>query len=202
MEYAAEPTELHARIKRLEDQVKAFRFTVVIVSFLLGLQFWMQTRPKAITTTAIMRARQFDLVDEAGKTVGQLSPANGGVHLVLYNPAYQPAAEFSVVGSEPSIVLYDGEQKQRAILGLLAGEPTLAMHDAEGEVRALLTTDSNNSTFWIKTKSGFATILGSAVDETRTNVAGTLVPQDIVKITSGASIRIQDANRKILWKAP
>jgi hypothetical protein len=203
MEYGTEAIELQARVKRLEDQLKAFRFSFVLVCLLLGLQFWMQARPKAIQTAAIVRAHQFDVVDEAGKTVAELSRGNGGAHLVLYNASYKRAGEFLVAGSDPTITFYDGEQKQRAILGIL-GAPTLAMHDAEGEVRALLTSDGANSTFWVKDENGFVTILGNAIDETREmdKVDGKLVPHDTVKTTSAASIRIQDAKRTVLWKAP
>src|SRR5207244_4430567 len=109
MEYGTETTELQTRIKRLEDQLKAFRFSVLIVCLLLGLQFWLQTRPKAILTAAIVRAHQFDVIDEAGKTVAELSRGNGGTHLVLYNASYKRAAEFLVAGSDPSITFYDGE---------------------------------------------------------------------------------------------
>ena len=203
MEYGTETTELQTRIKRLEDHLKAFRFTVLIVCLLLGLQFWLQTRPKAILTGAIVQAHQFDVIDEAGKTVAELSRGNGGTHLVLYNASYKRAAEFLVAGSDPSITFYDGEQKQRAILGIL-GAPTLAMHDAGGELRALLMSDGANATFWVKDENGFATILGNAIDETRKieKVGGKLVPHDVVKTTSPASIRIQDAKRTVLWKAP
>src|SRR5882724_9746206 len=107
-------------------------------------------------------------------------------------------------GSDPSIAFYHGEQKQRAVLGMLAGAPTLAIHDAGGDVRALLTADRNRSVFWLKDGDGSATILGNAIDETREaeKIGGKVVPHDIVQATSGASIRIQDAKRTILWKAP
>jgi hypothetical protein len=141
MEYSTETAELQTRIKRLEDQLKAFRFTVLIVCLALGSQIWLQTRPRAIQTAGIVRARQFDVVDAAGKTVAELGRGNGGAHLVLYDASHKPAGEFVVAGSDPSIAFYDGEQKQRAILGVLGGAPTLAMHDAGGDVRALLTAD-------------------------------------------------------------
>lgn len=204
MDYGAETTELQARIKRLEDQLKVFRVIFVFVCFVLGSQIWLQTRPKGIQTAGIMRARQFDVVDGAGKTIAELSGENGRAHLLLYGAAYKPAAEFSVFGSDPSIVFYDVEQKQRAILGMLGRAPTLAMHDVGGDVRALLTADRNGSTFWLKDKDGSATILGNAIDETRRfdKIGGKVVPHDTVQITSGASIRIQDAKRMVLWKAP
>ncbi len=123
---------------------------------------------------------------------------------MLYDASYKPAGEFAVVGSDPRIVFYDGEQGQRAILGMLVGAPTLALHDAKGDVRALLTADDNNSMFWVKDKNGSATIIGNTVNEIRKieKVDGKDVPHDMVQTTSGASIRIQDAKRKVLWKAP
>lgn len=200
----SETAELQARIKRLEDQLKIFRFVFVIVCFVLSSLVALQTRPRAIQTAGIVRAHQFAVVDDAGKTVAELSRENGSAHLVLYGVSYKPAAEFSVAGSDPSIVFYDGEQKQRAILGMLVGAPTLAMHDAAGEVRALLTADGNSSIFWVKDNNGSATILGNATYETRDmeKVGGKVVPHDTVTTASGASIRIQDAKRTILWKAP
>lgn len=204
MDYGTETTELQARIKRLEDQLKVFRVIFVFVCFVLGSQIWLQTRPRAIQTAGIMRARQFEVVDAAGKSVAELSRENGRVRLVLYGAAYKPAAEFSVFGSDPNIVFYDEEQKQRAILGMLGGAPTLAMHDAGGDVRALLTADRNGSNFWLKDKDGSATILGNAIDETRGfgKIGGKVAPHDTIQTTSGASIRIQDAKRTVLWKAP
>ena len=204
MDYGTETTELQARIKRLEDQLKVFRVIFVFVCTALGTQIWLQTRPRAIQTAGIMRARQFDVVDAAGKTVAELGQENGQAHLMLYGAAYKPAAEFSVVGSDPRIVFYDEEQKQRAILGMLVGTPTLAMHDAGGDVRALLTADPNGSNFWLKDKDGSATILGNAIDETRRleKTGGKIVPHDTVQTSSGAWIRIQDAKRTVLWKAP
>ncbi len=87
---------------------------------------------------------------------------------------------------------------------MLAGAPTLAMHDAGGDVRALLTADGNRSVFWLKDTDGSATILGNTIDETRKveKIGDKVVPHDTVHATSGASIRIQDAKRTILWKAP
>ena len=87
---------------------------------------------------------------------------------------------------------------------MLAGAPTLVMHDAGGDVRALLAADPSGSTFWLKVKDGSATILGNAIDETRRfdKVGGKVVPHDTVQTTSGASIRIQDAKRTVVWKAP
>ena len=204
MEYGIEKTDLQARIERLEGQWKAFRFAVLIVCLTLGFGIWQQARPKAIETSAIVRATQFEVVDEAGKTVAELSRKEGGAHLVFYDASYKPVGEFSLAGSNPSIVFYDGEQKQRAILGMFVGAPTLALHDAKGDTRALLTTDENNSIFWIKDKNGSATIIGNAINETRKieKVDGKDIPRDTVETTSGASIRIQDAQRKILWKAP
>lgn len=198
MDYGTETTELQARIKRLEDQLKAFRLIFVFVCIVLGSQIWLQARPRAI------RARQFDVVDAAGKSVAELSQENGRARLVLYGAAYKPAAEFSVFGSDPSIVFYDGEQKQRIILGMVGGAPTLAMHDGGGDVRVLLTADRNGSNFWLKDKDGSATIFGNAIDETRgfEKIGGKVVPHDTVQSTSGASIRIQDAKRTVLWKAP
>ena len=204
MDYGTETTELQARIKRLEDQLRTFRFISVILCLVLGSLVALQTHQRAVLTAGIVRAHQFDVVDEAGKTVAELSRDNGQTHLVLYGAAYKSAAEFTVAGSEPSIVFYDGEQKQRAILGMLVGAPTLAMHDAEGNVRTLLAADRNGSIFWLKEKDGSAAILGNPIDETRRleKTGGKVVPHDTVQTTSRASIRIQDANRVVVWKAP
>lgn len=204
MDYGTEATDLQARIKRLEGQLKAFRFLLLTFGLIWASNIWMQTRPKAILTAAIVQARQFEVVDEAGKSVAELSRNDGGAHLVLYDTSYKPVGEFSVVGSDPSIVFYDGKQKQRAILGMLVGAPTLAMHDAKGDMRALLTTQDNDSLFWVKDKNGFATILGNTIGETRKieKVGGKDITHDTVKTASGASIRIQDAQRNVLWKAP
>jgi len=204
MDYGTETTELQARIKRLEGQLKVFRVILVFVCTALGTQIWLQTRPGAIQTAGIMRARQFDVLDAAGKTVAELGQENGQTHLMLYGAAYKPAAKFSVAGSDPSIVFYDEEQKQRAILGMLVGTPTLAMHDAGGDVRALLIADPNGSIFWRKDKDGSATILGNAIDETRRleKTGGKVGQHDTLQTSSGASIRIQDAKRTVLWKAP
>jgi len=204
MDYGTETTELRARIKRLEDQLKVLRVIFVFVCIALGTQIWLQTRPRTIQTAGIMRARQFNVVDAAGKTVAELGQENGQAHLMLYGAAYRRAAEFSVVGSDPSMVFYDEEQKQRATLGMLVGAPTLAMHDAGGDVRVLLTADPHSSTFWLKDKDGSATILGNALDETRRleKTGGKAVPHDTVETSPGASIRIQDARRTVLWKAP
>lgn len=204
MEYGAGTAELQTRVKRLEDQLKAFRFVFVIVSLAWASLIWLQARPKAILTATIVEARQFNVVDEAGKTVAELSRKNGRAHLILYDASYKPVGEFSVVGSDPSIVFYDGEHRQRAILGMFGGAPTLAMHDTKGDTRALLTADENNSMFWVKDKNGSATIIGNAIDEARKvqKINGKDVPHDTVATASGASIRIQDAKRTVVWKAP
>lgn len=149
-----EMTELQARIKRLDDQFKIFRLVFVILCFVLSSLVALQTRPRAIQTVGIVRARQFAVVDDAGKTVAELSHENGSAQLVLYGASHKPSAKFLVAGSDPSIVFYDEEQKQRAILGTLVGAPTLAMHDAEGKVRALLMADGNSSIFWLKVAEG------------------------------------------------
>ncbi len=83
MDYGTETTELQARIKRLEGQLKVFRVIFVFVCTALGTQIWVQTRPRAIQTAGIMRARQFDVLDAAGKTVAELGQENGQSHLTV-----------------------------------------------------------------------------------------------------------------------
>lgn len=101
MECGAGTAEVQTRVKRLEDQLKAFRFVFVIVSLAWASLIWLQARPKAILTATIVEAKQFNVVDEAGKTVAELSRKNGRAHLILYDASYKPVGEFSVVGSDP-----------------------------------------------------------------------------------------------------
>jgi len=205
VEHDTSTTDLQVRIKRLEDQLKAFRFVFLVLGFvLLSHIFWLRTNARPRQTAEIVRASQFEVVNTAGETVAELGQKNGGTQLVLYGNSHQPAAEFSVTGLGARVVFYDKGQKQRAALGMI-GPPTLVMHDARGDVRALLTADDTlGSVFWVKDKDGFAAVLGNAADETGKieRVDGKEVSQDTVKRVGGVTIRIQDAQRKVLWTAP
>jgi hypothetical protein len=205
MQHDASMTGMQARIDRLESQLKAFRFVFLMLGFVLLSQiFWLRTNARATQAAETMRASRFEVVNAAGETVAELGQKNGGTQLVLYGNSHQPAGEFSVTGLGARIVFYDKEQKPRAALGM-EGAPTLVMHDARGDVRALLTADDTpGSVFWVKDKDGFAAVLGNAADETRKieRVDGKEVSRDTVQRVAGVTIRIQDAQRKVLWTAP
>jgi len=205
VEHDATTTDLQARIERLEGQLKAFRFVFLILGFVLLSQiFWLRTNARPMQTAEIVRASQFAVVNAAGDTVAELGQKDGGAQLVLYGDSHKPVGEFSVTGLGARIVFYDKEQKPRAALGM-QGAPTLVMHDTRGDVRALLTADDTlGSVFWVKDKDGFAAVLGNAADETRKmeRVDGKEVSRDTVQRVPGVTIRIQDAQRKVLWSAP
>src|SRR5579859_3326970 len=95
MDYGTETTELRARIKRLEDQLKVLRVIFVFVCIALGTQIWLQTRPRTIQTAGTMRARQFNVVDAAGKTVAELGQENGQAHLMLLRCSQTRSGIFS-----------------------------------------------------------------------------------------------------------
>ena len=204
MEYESGTTDLRARIERLEGRIKAFWITIAVFSLVFVSQVWLQTRAKPLQDGEIVRAGGFEVVNAAGETVAEFGQKDGGTQLVLYRNSGKPAGEFAMTGLGPRIVFYDEEQKQRAAFEM-TGAPTLSMHDKKGNVRALLTADDAlGSVFWVKDKAGFAAVLGNTSNETRRTekVDGKEVQRDFVQSVPGVTIRIQDAQRKVLWKAP
>lgn len=204
MEYESGTIDLKARVERLEGRIKAFWITIAVFSLVFLSQVWLQTRAKPLQGGEIVRASRFEVVNAAGETIAEFGQKDGGTQLVLHHNSHHAAAEFSMTGLGPRIVFYDEEQKQRAAFELTSA-PTLSMHDRKGNVRALLTADDAlGSVFWVKDKEGFAAVLGNTSNEARRTerVDGKEVHRDSVQSVPGVTIRIQDAQRKVLWKAP
>jgi hypothetical protein len=196
-------TDLKGRIQRVEDWVKTLRWVLAGAGIFFGLQTWSLIHPTLFQANTI-RARNVTIVDEKGKTVGELGTRNGVSYLSFYDANYKTKAQIAVSEAEgPKIILFDKDQNQRALLEVTE-TPELVLHSADHQVRALLTADDETSVFWLKDKKGFATILGNAVEETRkvTKGGGQPVVTDTVKRTPGASIQLRDPGNSTLWKVP
>jgi len=196
-------TDLKGRIQRVEDWVKTLRWLVGIATILLGAEIWLMIHPSLFQAGAV-RARKFTVVDSGGKTIAELGADSTGSHLSFYDANSKPQAQITVSeGEGPKILLFDKNEHQRVLLEV-ADAPHLVLHSSDQQMRALLAADDDTTTFWIKDRKGFVTILGNAVEESRRidRSSGRPVVKDTVKKTPGASIELRDPGNSTLWKAP
>ena len=104
-----------------------------------GRAAWAQEADER--TPGVVRAKAFELVDDAGATRATLAfDAEGRLDLLLSGAAGKIQAELGVLADGESFLgLRDAEGNVRAALGVLAdGQPFLALRDAEDNMRVTL----------------------------------------------------------------
>lgn len=118
--------EMKERVRRLEDQVKELKASVA-------------AQTEAVTP-AVIKAREFRLVDSEGRDRGGLALLKGNPVLSLMDKAGKAHTQLGLnpLTGEPALGLVDKEGKLRAELGLSPeGEPALVLKDKADTLRAL-----------------------------------------------------------------
>jgi hypothetical protein len=92
----------------------------------------------AIATPRAVRASEFILEDENGKTRASLNVGKDGPGLTLYSENGKGCAGLSVCTDTPSLFLRDKNDRLRADLALSKNGPTLNLFDENGKPRVAL----------------------------------------------------------------
>ena len=99
-----------------------------------------QGQQQAIATDAakapvqdVVRAKRFELVDDAGKVRGEFRLVDGEPVLTLADAAGKPRGEFWLINGEPAVTLFDAAGEVSGLFSLFNGEPYLRLYDADGK---------------------------------------------------------------------
>lgn len=121
-------------------RVTALLIAAMAAGYVGGLMSETNTRAVAEngvpSTSDVLRAKRFELVDSAGGVRGIFGTNAGSPFLWLIDSSSEKD-DASVTGNEPLIGLLDASGKARGVLGLSGGEMRLAICDADGKTRSL-----------------------------------------------------------------
>ena len=158
----------------------AARFAVLagalLIVFLAGFLVWgvaagglNANRPAGASgTPAVIQARQFQVVDGAGKRRASLGVAGDNVRLVLYDKAEKVRAGLATHGDDVVLAFPDKAGKLRAVLGMVDDAPALRLYDKAEKERARLEVRGDNVGLWFHDKAGkLGAVLGVAGDNVR-----------------------------------
>ena len=133
---------LERRLKRLERDVRFFRWTTVILVMvaLMGVVMGLDRGDDK----SIGRFRQIDtghlvIRDPDGQMRAWLGIAEGGPRLVFFDTQGQQRIGVGMTRQgEPAMGIFDPGQNERAVFGIVDGWPGLVLRDGQGKKRAAL----------------------------------------------------------------
>jgi len=127
-----------------------------------------------------VRAKNFVLVDDAGKSCALLAPTKKGAGLILLDAEGKTRAMLSV----GALGLYDADGKTRAMLSVGADGPGLGLFDEAGKTRAGLSVGAHGPGLYLADENGTG----------RVGLTATKV--------GGAALDVFDAAGRTVWRAP
>ena len=187
----------------------------------IGLVAWafgptVATAQPAGAALKVVRANQFVLEDETGKTRARLRMSRSGPELVLCDEKGNPRAELSVDKDRPRLALLDEDGKGRAVLSVSKGGASVSLSDEKGKTRASLVVlkggpsvnlddeKGNTRVSLVVLKGGPSVTLADEKGKTRAELG-----VGVVKAPGGtkahfkeSSLRLFGPDGKLLWKAP
>ena len=86
----------------------------------------------------VVRAEEFELVDDAGRARALLQMSQGDPRLVLIDDGGAVRMEMAILRGEPGVAVLDGDGTVRAELFMSGGRARLAIRDASGGDRAVI----------------------------------------------------------------
>lgn len=187
---------VEARLERLERQlgVETRRnrwLLAAMASVAVGAVLtWtvMTTTPTAQAQGAninpkVIRATQFVLEDENGKSRAALRVIDGGPTLVLGDEKGTVRAALALTRGGPGLSLYDETGKDRVALALTTGGPGLSLYDQNGKDRATLSVTMGGPTLVVSDENG--------TDRATLSVS-----------RGGPRVSLFDENGKPIWTQP
>jgi len=162
---------------------------------LIGGRLW---QPQVPAVAEEVRARRFEVVDDAGKLRALLAVRpDGGPGLVLYDAAEtNRAILFERENGEAYLGLCDAAGTTRASLSVTKdSQPGLDLYDAAGKVRARLTLAGGSPVL----------ALADAAGNERATLGSTIL--EVVKTgeerrRAESSLVLFDKDGKVMWKVP
>lgn len=146
-------TTMEQRVKRLEREVRIFRWAAGTMMFVAGAFFLMGMDEAA--DKSIGRFRQVDtghlvLRDSDGQMRAWLGIAEGGPRLIFFDQSGQQRLGVGMTRtSEPALGIFDVGQNERAVLGIVEGWPGLVLRDPQGKKRlAMFSRDEWSSLYF------------------------------------------------------
>jgi hypothetical protein len=164
----------------------------------------------------VIRAAQFVLEDENGKTRATLALTNDGPVLCLTDEKGNPRAVLTAFRVGPRLSLFDEKGKDCARLGANKDGPVLALTDEKGNPRAVLGVNKYGPALGLydadgRVRAGLNALqAGPGLDlldengKVRASLGtGSATTTDGTKITyPESSIRLFNAEAKVIWLAP
>ena len=157
-----------AKVERELECVKR-RSRWLLAALGLGLGAWVLAgtlEPKTAgaqggtaQVPAVVEAREFRLVDAAGKTRAFLALSADGPALVLVDTAGTTRAFLDLTANGPRLVLADAAGKPRLGLNIVEGAPLLSLSDENGKARAALSVTADGPGLGLRDENGKARVL-------------------------------------------
>ena len=136
----SEALELTKRLERVERGVRRYRVALAALGLVVlaaGILKAVRTAG-ASGTPAVIQARQFEVVDGAGRGRAALGMHGDTVGLTLYDKAGNARASLVVVGDKVGLGLLDKAEKERARLEVRGDTVGLWLRDKAENARASL----------------------------------------------------------------
>lgn len=158
-----------------------------------------------------IRAQEFDVVDQNGKTRVILgTDDSGSPGLVLYNKNGKPGVELTLGADElPALGLYDQNDKNRAALYLDKSGPTLTLSDRNETTRAgLAVCDSGSgiSALMLCNQNGVSCaalgVSGDSGPELALRDQNGMLRGELHVPASGPASALRDQNGDVIWHTP
>ncbi len=103
-----------------------------------GMMSQTNTRAAALnitpTTSDVVRASKFELVDTDGKVLGTFGTDKGEPSLSLIDAAGKMRGTFRITKGEARLGLWDAAGKLRGVFGTMEDEPHVVLWDAAGKI--------------------------------------------------------------------
>jgi hypothetical protein len=146
---------LSERLDILERQNRRWRIAALLAMIgLLAVFAMAQTSTPHVVNADRVRAREFQLIDSAGKQRAALSIVKGEPGLALLDDGGKLKAILAVAGREPWLGLFDGAGKVRAKLDVTGGIPALALVGDAGAAKMILGVEGEHPALLLADTAG------------------------------------------------
>ena len=144
---------MEQRVKRLEREVRLFRWAAMALMVVVGSFFIMGLASS--DDKSFGRFRQIDtgsvvVRDPDGQMRAWLGIAEGGPRLIFFDQSGQQRLGVGMTRmGEPALGIFDVGQNERAVIGIMDGWPGFVLRDPQGKKRvALFTKDEWGSLYF------------------------------------------------------
>jgi len=213
----AEVSDIMKRLARVERKVRRCRAALAGVALVVAAGVGAPLLVAAAKVPETIRAKRFQVVDDAGAVRAVLAMDGDNVGLGLFDTADKPRAKLATAGDDVGLNLFDKAGKLRAGLGTVGDNASLSFFDTAGKPRAALATVGDDVSLGFLDKAGkvralLATINGDVglhlldkAGKPRAELGNTelsLLETGSPEHRPVSSLVLFRKNGKVLWQAP